>query len=208
MDDHLRAGAAVFNAGHHHAAHDAWEDRWLALEADTADERFLHGLIQFTAAVHHAQSANWAGLQGLARSASGYLEDLDSGYRGLNLGEVRGYLRALAADPEHVERAAPPGLEVDGAAVRLEELAFPATAIAAGVLSEELDRYDEAVIERAQGFAEGAEGTDGDRFVALLGDFVADAERRGLIYERLAGHVERRIAELEDVAGLFEEGGR
>ena len=27
MDAHLRAGVAIYNAGHYHAAHDAWEDR-------------------------------------------------------------------------------------------------------------------------------------------------------------------------------------
>ncbi|NIS31883.1 MAG: DUF309 domain-containing protein, partial [Actinobacteria bacterium] len=59
MDAHLRAGIAIYNAGGYHAAHDAWEDHWLELEAGTDDERFLHGLIQFTAAVHHAQGANW-----------------------------------------------------------------------------------------------------------------------------------------------------
>ena len=205
MDDHLRAGAAVYNAGHHHAAHDAWEDRWLELESGTADERFLHGLIQFTAAVHHAQGANWAGLQGLARSASGYLDGLDPGYRGLNLGEVRAYLEALARDPEHIERAAPPALRVDGEAVALDDLRFPAAGIAAAVVAEELDRFDEAVIERARAFAEEG-GADRDRFVALLRDFAADAEHRDLIYQRLEGHVDRRVAELEDVAGLFEEG--
>ncbi|MFB6301121.1 MAG: DUF309 domain-containing protein, partial [Halobacteriales archaeon] len=52
MDAHLRAGIAIYNAGGYHAAHDAWEDHWLDLESGTDDERFLHGLIQFTAAVH------------------------------------------------------------------------------------------------------------------------------------------------------------
>ena len=27
--DHLRAGAALFNAGHYLAAHEPWEERWL-----------------------------------------------------------------------------------------------------------------------------------------------------------------------------------
>jgi hypothetical protein len=76
MEAHLRAGVAIYNAGGYHAAHDAWEDRWLDLEAGTDDERFLHGLIQFTAAVHHGRHGNWAGLQGLAESGAGYLEGL------------------------------------------------------------------------------------------------------------------------------------
>jgi len=53
--DALRAGIAIHNAGHYHAAHDAWEDEWLELD-DGSDERLLHGLIQFTAAIHHARN--------------------------------------------------------------------------------------------------------------------------------------------------------
>ncbi|PSQ33570.1 DUF309 domain-containing protein [Halobacteriales archaeon SW_10_68_16] len=66
MEPHLRAGVAIYNAGGHHAAHDAWEDHWLGLDAGTDDERFLHGLIQFTAAVYHARNRNWSGATGLA----------------------------------------------------------------------------------------------------------------------------------------------
>ena len=69
MDDSLRAGVAIYNAGAYRAAHGAWESRWLSLERDTDDERFLHGLIQFTAAVHHARDGNDSGAVGLARSA-------------------------------------------------------------------------------------------------------------------------------------------
>jgi len=131
MDDHLRAGIAVYNAGEHHAAHDAWEDRWLDLEPGTDDEQFLHGLIQFTAAVHHAHRANWAGVRGLAESAAEYLAALPADYRGVNVGEVRRYLRAVAADPEYVERAAPPRLRREGLALLPEDLQFDAAAIAA-----------------------------------------------------------------------------
>ncbi len=43
-----------------------------------------------------------------------------------------------------------------------------------------------------------------DRFLRLLTDFVHDAEHRPVIYRRLEGHVERKVAELEDVEGLFD----
>ncbi len=211
MDAHLRAGIAIYNAGGYHAAHDAWEDHWLDLEAGTDDERFLHGLIQFTAAVHHAQDGNWTGLRGLAGSAAAYLADLPDDYRGVNVGVVRAYLEALVVDPEHVERAAPPALELDGRAIGLEDLDFPALAVAAEVLAETHDAYDEAVVERAVALAEevvearatGSAAGD-DRFVALLADFVGDAANRDLVYERLRGHVERAAAERDDVAGLFD----
>ncbi|MFB6353782.1 MAG: DUF309 domain-containing protein [Halobacteriales archaeon] len=209
MDAHLRAGVAVYNAGGHHAAHDAWEDRWLALEAGTEDERFLHGLIQFTAAVHHAHDANWTGARGLAESGAGYLDGLPADYRGLNVGPVRDYLRSVAADPEHVERAAPPALTYEGRALGLGDLDDPAVRVAAVVLAEAGDAYDEAVVERAVAFADeaveaGVEPTADDRFAALLADFVADPDRRQLVYERLAGHVEREAAKRADVDGLFD----
>ena len=76
MNAHLRAGVAVYNAGRFHAAHDAWEEYWLGLESGADDERFLHGLIQFTAVVYHATEDNWSGAQGLAESAREYLADL------------------------------------------------------------------------------------------------------------------------------------
>ena len=211
MDAHLRAGVAIYNAGGYHAAHDAWEDHWLDLPAGTDDERFLHGLIQFTAAVYHAQSANWAGLRGLAESGAGYLAGLPADHRGVNVGAVRAYLERLAEDPEHVERVAPPALTVDGEALRLDDLEPPAVAVAAGVLAEEHDAYDEAVVERAvalatevvEARASGSTAGD-DRFVTLLADFVAGAEHRDLVYRRLREHVERTVAERDDVAGLFD----
>ncbi|MFB6362395.1 MAG: DUF309 domain-containing protein [Halobacteriales archaeon] len=211
MEDHLRAGIAIYNAGYYHAAHDAWEDHWLDLAAGTADERFLHGLIQFTAAVHHGQHGNWDGLEGLAESGAGYLDGLASPYRGVNVGSVRRYLRDLAADPEHVERMAPPVVTMDGAALELSDLTYPAVTIAAAVLAEELEGFEESVIERAIAFAaeavearEAGEVHGDDRFLTLVTDFVRDAEHRPLIYQRLEGHVERRVAELEDVEGLFD----
>ena len=207
MDAHLRAGVAIYNAGGYHAAHDAWEDHWLALESGTDDERFLHGLIQFTAAVHHGGRGNWEGVRGLAESAGGYLEGLPSTYRGVDLEPVRTYLEALAEDPEHVERVEPPSLRVDGEAPWPHELDFPAATVAAEVLAEERTEYDESVVEDAVAYARDAveSGEDG-RFVALVMDFVGDANRRGLVYERLVQHVERRRARESDVEGLFEEG--
>jgi predicted metal-dependent hydrolase len=211
MDAHLRAGIAIYNAGYYHAAHDAWEDHWLALDAGTEDERFLHGLIQFTAAVHHAQQANWNGMQGLAESGTGYLEGLPTPYRAVDIGAIRDYLGELARDPEHVERAAPPAVTLDGRALDLDDLEYPALRVAGPVLAEELEPYDEAMIERAVDFADevvaardAGESQGDDRFLTLITDFVRDAEHRPLIYQRLEGHVDRRVAEFEDVEGLFD----
>ncbi len=208
MDAHLRAGIAVYNAGEHHAAHDAWEDRWLDLESGTTDERFLHGLIQFTAAVHHGYGDNWAGLQGLAGSATEYLDGLPSPYRGVDIDTIRDYLADLAADPEHIERVEPPRLRHGGRAPGLadfaDEGAFEAAAIAAEVLAEEHDAYREAAIEAGIEYArESVEAGEGGQFVALIFDFVA-GEERDLVYQRLREHVDRRQSREADVEGLFD----
>ena len=206
MDAHLRAGIAIYNAGGHHAAHDAWEDHWLDLESGTDDERFLHGLIQFTAAVHHGNRANWDGVRGLAESAGEYLDGLPSPYRGVDLDPVREFLAVLAAEPEAFEGREPPQLHHEGVALRPGELDFEAAAVAAEVLAEERDAYDEAILADAVGYATAEVETAGDgRFVALVMDFVGEPDRRDLVYGRLLEHVERRRARESDVEGLFDE---
>ncbi|ELZ94766.1 hypothetical protein C440_06817 [Haloferax mucosum ATCC BAA-1512] len=113
MDDSLRAGIAIYNAGAYRAAHGAWEATWLRLEDETDDERFLHGLIQFTAAVHHVRDDNDAGAVGLARSAREYLSGLDDDYRGVNLDAVRSYLAHLEAAAGENSTAADTGTTAD-----------------------------------------------------------------------------------------------
>ena len=206
MDAHLRAGVAIFNAGGYHAAHDAWEDHWLGLTSGTDDERFLHGLIQYTAAAHHGEQGNWEGVQGLAESAGEYLDGLPSPYRDVDLEPIRAYLDSLAADPQHVELEDPPMLRYDGEELRPVDLDFEAAAVAAEVLAGELLGYDEAVVEDAVRYARDAIDADRDgRFVALLMDFVGDPANRDLVYQRLRAHVDRRRAEERDVQGLFDE---
>ncbi|RDI71415.1 DUF309 domain-containing protein [Halopelagius longus] len=216
MERILRVGAAVFNAGDHHAAHDAWEPRWLELADGTPDERLLHGLIQYTAAVHHARNRNWSGAVGLATSAREYLGEVadgDGNYRGVNVAAVRRYLGRLEADPEFAERARPLPLRIEGRVVRADDLPFEDVADAARVVAEDYDAYDEEVIERAVEYAteEVQEdepgvggGRAGTRYVAFLFDFVGDRENRDILYERLFAHVERERARERDATGLFE----
>ncbi|WP_290810161.1 DUF309 domain-containing protein [Halovivax sp.] len=202
----LRAGIAVYNDCHYHAAHDAWEDRWLDLESGTADELLLHGLIQFTASVHHARNRNWAGAVGLAESAGEYLDGLDADYRGCNVGDVRRYLAALAAEPELIERRPPPALSHEGEVLTLAECSPEETVVAAEILAEEWG-YDEEPIERAGEFAldDLKAGRENSEFLALLFDFVrGDPDDRRVISRRLSEHVERREAREGDVDGLFE----
>ncbi|RQG90699.1 DUF309 domain-containing protein [Natrarchaeobius chitinivorans] len=204
MRDQLRAGIAIYNDGHYHAAHDAWEARWLDLETGTDDERLLHGLIQFTAAVYHARERNWEGAVGLAESALEYLSGLPDGYRNLELGPVRSALEVLAADPEVIERRRPLSLEHEGDVPTLADLDFEPTAIAAVVLADEYG-YDEAAVEQARTYARRdlEAGADDSRFITLLFDFVREDDHRGIVFQRLADHVDRRRSREEDVEGLF-----
>jgi len=205
MEASLRAGVAIYNVGEYHAAHDAWEEPWLALDDGIDDERFLHGLIQFTAAVHHARTRNWSGATGLVESAGDYLAGLDSPYRGVDLAPIRRALSALAADPEVVERRRPPALRYEGTILTPADLRFEAAAVAAKVLADEYG-YDPETIEQAITFArEEVAGGERTLFTTALLEFVtADAER-SLVYQRLAEHVERRAREYADVDGLFDE---
>ncbi|NHN48292.1 DUF309 domain-containing protein [Halostella sp. JP-L12] len=206
MRDHLRAGIAVYNAGEYHAAHDAWEDYWLDLDRGTDDERLLHGLIQFTAAVHHAAERNWAGAAGLVESASGYLAGLPDEYRGVDVAAVRTHLSELGADPERIERGPAPRLTHEGEALSLGDLRFEPAAVAAAVLAEEYERYDADVLRRAAAYGREdlADGQGTSEFVTLVMDFARDAENRAIIYQRLADHVSRRDRRAADVNGLFE----
>jgi len=204
MDASIRAGVAIYNDGEYHAAHDAWEEPWLALDRGIDDERFLHGLIQFTAAVHHARTRNWSGATGLAGSASDYLDGLPTPYRGVALDPVRDALSTLVADPEVVDRRRPPPLRYDGAVLVPADLRFEAAAVVARVLAD-AGGYAPEPIERAIEFAR-EEIDTGERtlFTTTLMEFVTADARRALVYSRLADHVERRTREYDDVDGLFD----
>jgi len=203
MDAALRAGIAVHNAGRYHAAHDAWEREWLGLD-DGRDERLLHGLIQFSAAIHHARDRNWAGAVGLCESAGEYLADLPPDYRGVNVAAVRAYVAALGRDPERVERASPPRLTYDSRALELADLDAPAGVEAAVALGDALG-YDEDVLEAGAEYArEGLADGELNEYGVLLCDFVTEAEQRALVATRLRQHVQRRQRREEDVAGLFD----
>jgi len=208
----LRVGIAVFNAGDHRAAHEAWEEPWLALDSGP-DERLLHGLVQYAAATHHARRRNWSGARGLAESAAEYLSGLDDDHRGVNVDDVRRHLRRLAADPEFAERRRPLALRHEGEKLTPRDLSFPEVADAAALLAAEYDAFDSSVVDDAVRYARGeldddADPTlDADRsrgFVGMLFEFAADRERRAVVYDRLRGHVERRRSRERDVSGLFD----
>ena len=193
--DHLRAGAALFNAGHYLAAHEPWEERWLEAPRGERDD-CIQGLVQATAATHKARTGNWSGAVGLAESGAGYLKDCGRE-------DLRAWLRRLAADPELGERERPPSVAVEGTVVTVEDLRFPAAGIAAEALAE--TRGDD-IIEQAVAYAEAdleaGEGTG--TFVALVLSYLR--EESPVVRERIADHVRRRRSRDADVEGLFDEG--
>ena len=210
METHLRAGIAIFNAGAYHTAHDAWEEHWLDLDADSDDERFLHGLIQYTAAVHHARNGNWGGATGLADSGGEYLAALPATYRGVEVESVRGYLGCLAEDPELIERRPPLLLTYRDDVLEPADLGFEATAVAAEAVAENrgeadlLARAVEYAREDIDGTAEPLRGETDSRILPLVFDYVRDPDHRGIIVQRLEQHCDRRQAKADDVAGLFD----
>lgn len=196
--DHLRAGAAVHNAGFHHAAHDAWEAEWLEREDATAD--LLQGLIQFSAAVHHARNRNWSGATGLAERAREYLDGAPE--HDTNAAAVRSWLGRLAADPALIEREPVPDITVDDDTVTLGALEFPAAGIAARVLGEAVDR--EELLDAAVAYAAADLPEDPTSpFVSLVLDFLTDPNQ-GVVLARLEDHVRRRRQRARDVDGLFD----
>jgi hypothetical protein len=203
MEAHLRAGIAIYNAGHYHAAHDAWEAHWLDMP-DGDDRDFLQGLIQFTAAVYHTTTDNWDGARGLAGSAQDYLDGLGAVYCDVALDAPRIYLEALERDPRRVGTSPPPPLKYDGRAIGLDALSLAETAVAATVLAEELG-YDEATIEQAVTYAKADAAADEETspFVTLVFDFVRDPDHRPIVAQRLGEHVQRRRQREADAENLF-----
>ena len=200
LDPAVQAGVAIFNAGAHHEAHDAWEERWLTLDHGIDDERFLHGVIQYTAAVYHATRGNDAGAKGLGRRARGYLSDLPARYRGVALRPLHHRLAAITVDPSVVDRRGVAPIQYNGQPIGLSDLDWPAIAIAARVLADAMEQWDERTLQAA-----GERASTDDRFRSLVRDFVVQRDHRQLIYDRLVAHLDRERAIDNDVAELFDD---
>ena len=202
MHRELRVGCALFNDGWFHAAHDAWEEHWLSLPAGTIEEQFLHGLIQYTAAVYHSTRANDKGARGLASSSQGYFEEVPPIYERITLYPVIQYLKAMQCDPTVVTRKTVPQLRIDGHAVTLSDLKGAEIFLAAQILAVEMD-LDAEPIEA--GIELSKHNATREPFTTLLTAFVQNDESRDLIYTRLAQHVSQEEARQADVRDLFSD---
>jgi predicted metal-dependent hydrolase len=206
---------ALFNDGYYHAAHDPLEAAWLVSDRDDTRGRFLQGLVQLTAAVHHARGRNWEGCVGLAERAREYLDAVPDSYGGVDVALVRRVLGTLASDPEVVERRAMPALAFEGEVVSRERLDPEAAALVAEALAEERG-LDETVIERAAAYAREDRKREASDEVAatarneaaklerFLVDFATIDDDYAIVYQRLVEHVERRDQRASDVDGLFD----
>lgn len=103
------AGIELYNAGEFHAAHDAWEDRWVD-EAGAAEKLFLQALIQSAVAFHHLEIGRPGAARRMYQMAKEKFARLGtSRFMSLDLADYQAQLdRALswlldAADPRTVE---------------------------------------------------------------------------------------------------------
>ncbi|MFQ3320439.1 MAG: hypothetical protein ACI8UR_002430 [Natronomonas sp.] len=195
--NHLRAGIALFNAGHYLAAHEPWEELWLDAPTGERDD-CIQGLVQATAATHKARTGNWSGAVGLAESAAEYLAACDGA---LEVTPLITWLRRLASDPELAERERPPILRPDGETVTVKHVQFPTAAIAADALAE--TRGDETVEQAVEYAIADIEADDETSdFVMLTLAYLRDDSPA--VRQRIADHVDRRRMRESDVEGLFE----
>lgn len=121
-EEHVRAypveyiaGIDLFNAGEFHAAHDAWEERWMG-EVGEREKLFLQALIQSAVVFHHLEIGRPGAAREMYRRAREKFARLGcERFMSLDLVDYQAQLeRALswltsAADPRLVE---PPPFEL------------------------------------------------------------------------------------------------
>jgi predicted metal-dependent hydrolase len=104
------AGIDLYNAGEYHAAHDAWEERWMGPVAQ--DEKlFLQAMIQSAVAFHHLQIGRPGAARRMYLMAKEKFDRLNTNvYMSLDLVDYQEQLdRALSwllsvADPRKIEQ--------------------------------------------------------------------------------------------------------
>ncbi len=204
MNTPFRAGAAVYNDGAYRWAAEVWDapDASDVRAAAPTDQgtRLLDGLAPTAGAIAAARARDWSAARDRADRGMAALDG--SVPEPVTIAPVCTYIATLRADPAVVERRRSPPVVVAGDRLSRSDLGFEATAIAARALATL--RGDD--IERAIAYAreDVAEETVSSPFVALVFDYVRDADHRGLIVQRLTHHADRRQAKDDDVAGLFD----
>ncbi|MFZ3217376.1 MAG: DUF309 domain-containing protein [Candidatus Acidiferrales bacterium] len=93
-EERFQRGLAHFNAREFFAAHEVWEEIWLA-EAEP-EKTFLQGIIQIAAAFHHYERGNPQGAETLLASGIVKLSRFPAGHRGLAVQDLREEAKAWA----------------------------------------------------------------------------------------------------------------
>ena len=110
MKDHFSDGVELFNAERFFDAHEAWETIWLKSRSE--EKKFLQGLIQLAAALHHFQRGNLPGARSLMEEGAKKLEHFRPIHRGLKLetllADLVPWQEFLQSVPQDPVREAPP----------------------------------------------------------------------------------------------------
>lgn len=194
-DTALHAGAAVYNAGEYRAAQAIW---------DGPDATLLDGLVAFAETVASARAGDWDEATDAADRAARALAAADPTELGVDTAPLQRWLGALHADPERAERGPAPSVSVDDEYPIPGTLSFEAASVAAAAVAEETE-YDASVVADAIRFAEQEAQPGESRYATFLRDFAGEPAQRPIVFQRLAGLVERERRKERDVGGLFEE---
>lgn len=96
MEELLRRGVELFNAGRYWEAHEVWEEAWTP-DRHGPDRGFWKGLIQVAAGCLHYTRGNRRGAVNKWRSGAGYLRPYLPGHHGLELAALVDFAEAGAA---------------------------------------------------------------------------------------------------------------
>lgn len=103
------AGIDLYNAGEYHAAHDAWEERWMG-PVDPQEKLFLQAMIQSAVAFHHLQIGRPGAARRMYLMAKEKFERLNAPlYMSLDLNDYQRQLDSAlewltsVADPREIE---------------------------------------------------------------------------------------------------------
>jgi len=193
----LDAGAAAYNAGEYRAARDVWA---------AADTPLLDALAAVAETVADARAGEWDAATEAADRAAERLAAADPTEWSVDTAPLQRWLGAFRADPERIERGPAPSISVEEEYPTAGVLSLAAAGVAASAVAEGSE-FDDRVVADAVRFGEDADRPDESRYATFLRDFVGEPARRSVIFQRLAGLVERERRKERDVGGLFEERG-
>jgi predicted metal-dependent hydrolase len=94
-EEKFRRGLAQFNRREFFAAHETWEEIWLA--SSGPEKTFLQGVIQVAAAFHHHSRGNLKGTRSLLEAGLKKLEKSPATHRGCEVEKLRAAARGWIA---------------------------------------------------------------------------------------------------------------